>query len=135
MDLGEFRKGAAATEFMTAELSGNVAKGDFLAVTGVNADGELKMATHTAAADARAVAIYDGKSGELAQVLLKGIVKANITGGSNFNPGASYKVKANKAVKSDTASSSANVPGFLLCDPDNASGDKGPLYFDGGASA
>lgn len=127
--MGEYR---GKTEREAVECGGTVTAGDILKVTGINADGQPIVQKHTAATTAIYVAPLqsDGVTGDIIEVVKKGIIKVNI--GSNVTPGSLIKVKANEAVASATGASGNHI-GFSRVA--GADGDEGIIDFCGGLPA
>ena len=123
--LGEIDEDA---ETHVVEYTDTVIAGDLLKVTGVTSQQNFRVAKHTAATNARYIAIYPGKAGELHEALYIGTVKA--TFGGNVTPGVSGVPKANKIVSDGTAASGGKC--CVIISDGNANNDTGLILFNGG---
>ena len=109
------------------EASAAIAAGDLLKVTGVNADGQLRVAKQTADTAARFACLYAAAAGKMTEALLRGTTK--VTFGTGVTPGESGKPKANKIVSNATGASGPAC--CIVISDGNAADDEGLIYFDG----
>ena len=128
--MGEYR---GMVEREAVEYGGAVSAGDFLKITGINADGQPIVQKQTAATTAIYVAPLqsDGVAGDVKEVVCRaeGI---KVTFGSGIAPGALLKVKDNKAVAVATAASGNHVGWSRVTAVNN---DTGIIAFAGGLPA
>ena len=119
-------------ETHTVYYTEDIAAGDALKVTGVEASPELhlKVAKHTADVNNRYIALFPGKNGERHRALLRGTTK--VTFGEVMTAGFSIATKAGKFYKS-TTSSTTGSNGYAITAP-TAVNDTGLIYFDGARS-
>lgn len=114
-------------ETMVVEYDGaDIAPGDALKVTGVNAAQQLIVQKHTGNSECLAVAIYAGKDGLITEVLIRGTVHVKF--GSATVAGVSVSVQANKFVAHGGGSSENCAISISAADADD---DQGLIFFNG----
>ncbi|MCY4490444.1 MAG: hypothetical protein OXC46_03155 [Thaumarchaeota archaeon] len=128
--MGEYR---GMIEREAVEYGETINPGDFLKITGLNADGQPIVRKQTAATTAIYVAPLqsEGVAGDVKEVVCRaeGI---KVKFGSNVAPGALLKVKANEAVAVGTAASGNHI-GWSRVQAVND--DTGIIAFTGGLPA
>ncbi len=116
------------SELQIVEYGGTVAAGDFLKVTGYNADGNPIVATQTTTTASRFVAIVAGASGLVTQAIRRGITKVTF-GGAVVVTMSAISVSANKAIAQALAGNGLGVG--TSYETLAALDDTGLIYFDG----
>ena len=112
-------------ETQTVIYTDDVKAGDALKVTGVDDEGNYKVAKHTGTLKARFIAAYDGASGDMVKAIFRGWTK--VTYGGAVGAGIGISFSANKAI----AIVAANHAGHSVS-VSAAADDLGQIYFDGG---
>ena len=123
--LGEFR---GEVETKEVQYANGIEAGDFLTITGINADGQFIVSKQTLKTECTFICPFgaDGVEGDIREVLFRGYIKT--TFGAAVTTGLKFGVNANKAVIV-----AADIPakGFSAS-PTAADGDTGVVYFNGG---
>lgn len=124
--LGETRGDLARTT--NVEYDNTIKAGDGLKVTGQNSDGLDIVQKHTGKVTCQYVAMYDGKDGEIHEVLVEGPVKVNF--GGNVPIGAVIAPKAAEFIAFAANAAAGPSCGYNGGSP-RIDNDTGRIYFMG----
>ena len=123
--LGEARD----AKYEVVSLAGDISAGDFLKVTGQEADGTIKVQKQNGTTKPYYFATHAGKQGAYARVVCKGYIAGKAGSALDSGFGKKLGIKDSEIVKVGTASA-LDTPGMLQWTKNAAANDIVLAWFD-----